>query len=99
MNAASLSPAPSLSHEISPERAPEPAGAPVPESRPYRRCRCGTDRTNRAASPEREYSLAGACYLLWGGTSVPTRVRFRCIFCGNVFDECTDRATLRRYIT
>jgi rubredoxin len=65
----------------------------------HRRCRCGTDRTNRAASPEREYSLAGACYLLWGGTSIPTRVRFRCIHCGHVFDECTDRASLRAYIT
>jgi len=63
------------------------------------RCRCGTDRSNRAASPEREYSLAGACYLLWGGTSVPTRVKFRCIFCGVVFDECTDRQSLRKYIT
>lgn len=62
------------------------------------RCRCGTDRSSRAASPEREYSLAGAAYLLWGGTSVPKRVRFRCVFCGEVFDECTDRATVRAFI-
>ena len=69
---------------------------PATAGRP--RCRCGTERTDRAASPEREYSLAGACYLLWGGTSVPTRVRFRCIHCGDVFDQCTDRETMRAYV-
>jgi hypothetical protein len=65
---------------------------------PRPQCRCGTDRASRAASPEREYSVAGACYLLWGGTSVPKRVRFRCVYCGDVFDECTDRASLRTFI-
>ena len=82
-----------------PSRTPSTTASTTAPGPARPRCRCGTDRTNRAASPEREYSLAGACYLLWGGTSVPTRVRFRCIFCGNVFDECTDRASLRAYIT
>jgi hypothetical protein len=82
-----------------PSRFPSTTGSTTASGPARPRCRCGTDRTNGAASPEREYSLAGACYLLWGGTSVPTRVRFRCIFCGNVFDECTDRASLRAYIT
>jgi hypothetical protein len=90
MNAASSQPSESR-QSLSPA-TPREAGV-------HPRCRCGTDRTNRAASPEREYSLAGVCYLLWGGTSVPTRVRFRCIHCGDVFDECTDRATLRTYVT
>jgi hypothetical protein len=62
------------------------------------RCRCGTDRTHRAATPEREYSFGGACYLLWGGTSIPTRVNFRCVHCGTVFDRRTDRATCRAHI-
>jgi hypothetical protein len=61
-------------------------------------CRCGTDRAQRAASPERDYTMAGAMYLLWGGTSVPSRVRFRCIHCGDIFDECTERAICREYI-
>jgi hypothetical protein len=61
-------------------------------------CRCGTDRANRHASPEREYTLAGCMYLLWGGTSVPSRVRFRCIHCGEVFDECTERRFCRDYV-
>jgi hypothetical protein len=91
MNAASA-PAP----QVTSQPAPEP---PHDDVDALPRCRCGTDRSSRTASPEREYSLGGACYLLWGGTSVPTRVRFRCIFCGVVFDECTDRVTLRKYIT
>jgi hypothetical protein len=67
-------------------------------ARPLPRCRCGTDRTHRAATPEREYSIAGACYLLWGGTSIPTRIRFRCVHCGEVFDQSTERATCRAHI-
>jgi hypothetical protein len=79
--------------------SPEPAPTAQPPAHAHPRCRCGTDRTSRTASPEREYSLAGAAYLLWGGTSVPTRVNFRCIFCGIVFDHCTDREGCRKYIT
>ncbi len=61
-------------------------------------CRCGTTRADRAASPEREYTLSGTFYLLWGGTSVPSRVRFRCIHCGEIFDECTERRICRDYV-
>jgi hypothetical protein len=61
-------------------------------------CRCGTDRTCRAATPEREYSFAGACYSLWGGTAVPSRVSFRCVHCGVVFDARSDLATRRAFI-
>ena len=62
------------------------------------RCACGTDRTSRFATPEREYSIAGTLYLLWGGTPVPRRVRFRCVRCGQLFDESTDRAERKRLI-
>jgi hypothetical protein len=61
-------------------------------------CRCGTDRTRRAATPEREYTLAGTFYALWGGTPIPLRVNFRCVFCGEVFDSRTDAATRRAFI-
>ena len=67
-----------------------------PPQRP--KCACGTDRTSRLATPEREYSFAGTLYLLWGGTPVPTRVRFRCVRCGEVFDESTDLAERKRLI-
>jgi hypothetical protein len=61
-------------------------------------CRCGTDRTRREATPERDYTLAGAIYALWGGTPIPTRVSFRCVWCGEVFDSRTDAATRRAFI-
>ncbi len=61
-------------------------------------CPCGTNMHSRAATPEREYSLAGACYALWGGTSVPSRVNFRCVHCGIVFDVRSDLATRRAFI-
>jgi hypothetical protein len=68
----------------------------VDESLPT--CACGTDRTKREATPEREYTLLGTLYALWGGTSIPAVVRFRCVHCGEVFDESRDRALLRAHI-
>jgi hypothetical protein len=62
------------------------------------RCRCGTDRTRREATPEREYTTLGAIYALWGGTSIPSRVNFRCVHCGVVFDSRADTATRRAHI-
>jgi hypothetical protein len=70
---------------------------------PYREsalptCKCGTNRTHRAATPERQYTFMGTLYALWGGTSVPSLVEFRCVHCGVVFDACSDTATRRAYI-
>jgi hypothetical protein len=61
-------------------------------------CKCGTNRTQRAATPERQYTFMGTLYALWGGTSVPSRVDFRCVHCGVVFDGCSDTATRRAHI-
>lgn len=61
-------------------------------------CRCGTDRDHPHASPEREYGLLGTLYLLWGGTSVPRKVAFRCLLCGEVFDEVKGRSRVMRYV-
>ncbi len=61
-------------------------------------CPCGVDRTRREATPEREYSFAGALYALWGGTSVPSRINFRCVLCGIVFDARVDIDTRRAFI-
>jgi hypothetical protein len=62
-------------------------------------CKCGTDRTCRAATPEREYTFLGILYTLWGGSSVPSLVAFRCVHCHVVFDRRADRATRRAFIT
>ncbi len=61
-------------------------------------CKCGTDRTMREATPEREYSMWGTMYALWGGTAIPTRVKFRCVHCGVVFDSETDRSMMSAFV-
>jgi hypothetical protein len=61
-------------------------------------CKCGTDRTCREATPEREYTFVGACYALWGGTSIPSKISFRCVMCGVVFDVRADIQTRRQFI-
>jgi hypothetical protein len=75
----------------------EPVPAIDPNGLPS--CPCGTRRIDRAATPEREYTTRGMLYLLWGGTSVPSRVRFRCVHCGEVFDECVGRKMCLAYTT
>ena len=70
----------------------------MPTTTDLPKCTCGTDRTCREATPEREYTLAGTLYALWGGTSVPSRVNFRCVRCGIVFDTRQDLATRRAFI-
>ncbi len=61
-------------------------------------CRCGTDRTRREATPERDYTFMGTVYALWGGTPIPSQVSFRCVRCGVVFDTRRDLATRRAFI-
>jgi hypothetical protein len=61
-------------------------------------CACGTTRSSRGAIPERDYSTLGTVYLLWGGTARPTKVTFRCVYCGEVFDECTNKKELDAYV-
>ncbi len=81
------------------ETAPSPsAPAPAPaEERP--RCRCGTDRSSKFSIVDRDYTFLGTLYLLWGGTSVPSKVTFRCVKCGQTIETSTRRALCREYIT
>jgi hypothetical protein len=61
-------------------------------------CPCGTTRESKYAIAEREYSLGGLFYLLWGGTSVPKKVTFRCVKCNKVFETVTgSRTTMFKY--
>jgi hypothetical protein len=63
------------------------------------RCKCGTDRNSKYCLRDREYSFLGSLYLLWGGTSVPTSVKFRCMKCGHTFDSTSRPSECRNYIT
>ena len=61
-------------------------------------CRCGTDRRSKYSVVDREYSFLGMLYLLWGGTSVPVKVAFRCVKCGKWFDSSSRPAICRQQI-
>ncbi len=63
-----------------------------------RQCKCGTDRDSKYAYAEREYSFLGTLYLLWGGTSVPTKVTFLCVKCGDRFDSSTSPRVCRNHV-
>ena len=62
-------------------------------------CKCGTDRDSKYSVRDLDYGFLGVLYLLWGGTSVPRKVTFRCVKCGRVFDSTTREAECRQYIT
>ena len=67
---------------VPPEVLPEPphaADAPVVEEdaeEALPSCRCGTNRESKYSVVHREYSFLGTLYLLWGGTSIPSKVSF-----------------------
>lgn len=68
------------------------------DDEPLPRCQCGTDARSKYAVIDREYSFFGTLYLLWGGTSVPSRVSFRCVKCGEMFESTTSPSVCREYI-
>ncbi|HEX3345246.1 MAG TPA: hypothetical protein VHS09_11770 [Polyangiaceae bacterium] len=76
----------------------DPPPVAEPDDDPLPSCGCGTDSESRFCVKDREYSFLRTLYLLWGGTSVPTKVSFRCVKCGEVFEVATSPAVCRRYI-
>lgn len=63
-----------------------------------KQCKCGTTRGSKFSVTERQYGFWGILYLLWGGTSIPTKVSFRCVKCGTLFDSTSRPAECKRYI-
>lgn len=61
-------------------------------------CSCGTDRDSKFAVAHLDYTFLGTLYLLWGGTSIPSKVTFRCVRCGETFDTATRPSVCRRYV-
>ena len=49
-------------------------------------------------SAETEYGLLGYVRLIAGGTPTPTRVKYRCRDCNQVFDETVDLEERRKHI-
>lgn len=61
-------------------------------------CRCGHDRDHYMVTVDKEYSAGGWFTVLFGISTVPSKVKFRCTLCGDVLDEITDPAELKRHI-
>ena len=75
----------------------EPAAEADAEDLPC--CKCGTDRRSKFTVVDRDYTFMGMLYLLWGGTSVPSKVSFRCVKCGATFEATTVRRICREHTT
>ncbi|MCB1177419.1 MAG: hypothetical protein KDK36_07565 [Leptospiraceae bacterium] len=52
-----------------------------------RSCKCGTDKTSPDAEPIVKYTVMGMLKLIWGITTIPKSVEYRCRKCGRVFDS------------
>jgi hypothetical protein len=62
------------------------------------RCACGTDRKSKFSVVNRDYSFLGLLYLLWGGTAIPTKVSFRCVKCGKLFETSASPRICREHV-
>jgi hypothetical protein len=85
---------------VNPPPASQPLQSVTPsddeETLPH--CKCGTDRRSKFSVAHRNYTFLGLLYLLWGGTSVPSKVSFRCVKCGSLFETTTVRRVCREHI-
>jgi len=61
-------------------------------------CPCGHERGHFMVSPEPQYTGLDWVWVIFGITTIPYEVRFKCRRCGDVFDRTTDDALMRRYI-
>lgn len=62
------------------------------------RCKCGYDRTHYMVTPDGKYSGMGWFWVLFGVTTRPTRIEYKCRRCGQFFDETTDPQDLDNHI-
>ncbi len=61
-------------------------------------CRCGHDRDHYMVTVDKEYSAGGWFTVLFGISTVPSKVKLRCTLCGEVLEELTDPAALKKHI-
>jgi hypothetical protein len=77
----------------------EPAADSADEEEDLPHCKCGTNRLSKFSVVNRDYTFLGQLYLIWGGTSVPAKVSFRCVKCGAMFDSSTAPSVCRQHTT
>ena len=69
-----------------------------PEAKPPApRCRCRHGRDHHMVSPEGEYTFSCYLRLFFGISARPTRIKYRCRRCDQVFDETTDPDVLAKH--
>jgi hypothetical protein len=68
------------------------------EATEQKTCRCGHDRDHYMVTVDKEYSAGGWFTVLFGISTVPSKVKFRCTLCGDVLEELTDPAALKKHI-
>lgn len=84
--------------------APDPlaptsaAAEPTDDEEDLPQCKCGTNRLSKFSVVNRDYTFFGLLYLLWGGTSVPSKVSFRCVKCGALFESTTSPSVCRENV-
>jgi hypothetical protein len=81
-----------------PAAEPTAPAAPDDEDEELPHCKCGTTRSSKFAVVNRDYSFTGLLYLLWGGTSIPNKVSFRCVKCGDLFETSTSPRVCKAHV-
>jgi hypothetical protein len=85
-----------VTSSTSPEPTAQAGAADDDEELPH--CKCGTNRRSKYSVVNRDYSFTGVLYLLWGGTSIPTKVSFACVKCGAPFDSSTSPRVCKEHV-
>lgn len=62
------------------------------------RCGCGFDRDHFMVSAEPQYSGVGWFWVLFGITTVPREIQFRCRRCKVCFDRTQDERIMKRLV-
>lgn len=69
------------------------------ENTESRKCSCGHDRHHARVKAECEYTAMGKFWvMLFGVSTEPIKVKYRCRICSEVFDETTDPAILKKHM-
>jgi hypothetical protein len=61
------------------------------------RCRCGFAKGDFWVRPSKTYGMWGVFGMMFGVSSRPRRVDYKCARCGQTVETVTDPATLERF--
>ena len=62
-----------------------------------KKCECGNDKHDALIVPKPSYSFWGWILVGIGISHPPTKIRFACDRCGEVFEEITDPKILKKH--